>query len=88
MAPSSSTRSIASVGCDQPAVAIVAAFMREALPQTSDAIRAMAGDLIKTTLSTVGQNFSESPRTRAEIKAYADAMADMFCAYLSSQVRR
>ncbi|ERF84174.1 hypothetical protein JQ559_29180 [Bradyrhizobium viridifuturi] len=62
--------------------------MREALPQTSDAIRAMAGDLIKTTLSTVGQNFSESPRTRAEIKAYADAMADMFCAYLSSQVRR
>ena len=48
----------------------------------------MAGDLIKTTLSTVGQNFSESPRTRAEIKAYADAMADMFCAYLSSQVRR
>ena len=62
--------------------------MREALPQTSDAIRAMAGDLIKTTLSTVGQNFSESPRTRAEIKAYPDAMADMFCAYLSSQVRR
>lgn len=54
--------------------------MREALPQTSDAIRAMAGDLITTTLSTVGQNFWESPRTRAEIKAYAEAMADMFCA--------
>ncbi|WP_204305869.1 hypothetical protein [Stenotrophomonas maltophilia] len=25
---------------------------------------------------------AESPRTAAEVKAYADAMADMFCAYL------
>lgn len=60
----------------------VAAFMREALPKASDAIRATAGGLITTTLSTVGKDFSESPRTRAEIKAHADAMADMFCAYL------
>lgn len=61
---------------------IVAAFMREALPKASDAIRATAGGLITTTLSTVGKDFSESPRTRAEIRAHADAMADMFCAYL------
>ncbi|KIU47239.1 TetR family transcriptional regulator [Bradyrhizobium sp. UASWS1016] len=61
---------------------IVAVFMREALPDASDAIRATAGGLITTTLSTVGKHFSESPRTRAEIKAHADAMADMFCAYL------
>ena len=40
------------------------------------------GDLITTTLSTVGKHFSETPRTPAEIEAYADAMADMFCAYL------
>jgi AcrR family transcriptional regulator len=59
-------------------------FIREALPQASDASRALAVDLIKTTLSAFGQSFSESPRTPAEIKRYADAMADMFCAYLGN----
>jgi AcrR family transcriptional regulator len=58
------------------------AFMQEALPKASEATRALAGDLITTTLSAVGKNFSESLRTPAEIEAYADAMADMFCAYL------
>jgi AcrR family transcriptional regulator len=62
---------------------IVQAFMHEALPTRSEAERAIAGDLIATTLSVVGKRFSESPRTPAEIEAYADAMADMFCAYLS-----
>ncbi len=58
------------------------AFMREVLPEASKATRALAGDLIKTTLSQVAKHFSESPRTQAEIHAYADAMSDMFCAYL------
>ncbi|MEH2276062.1 MAG: TetR family transcriptional regulator [Nostoc sp.] len=62
---------------------IVQIFMQEALPQTSEATRALAGDLITTTLSKVGKHFSETPRTPAEIEAYADAIADMFCAYLS-----
>jgi AcrR family transcriptional regulator len=57
-------------------------FMQEVLPAASDAARASAGDLIKGTLSAVGKHFSETPRTPAEIKTYADAMADMFCAYL------
>jgi AcrR family transcriptional regulator len=57
-------------------------FMREVLPQVGQAERARAADLIKTTLSEVGKHFSETPRSRAEITAYADAMADMFCAYL------
>jgi AcrR family transcriptional regulator len=60
----------------------VQVFMQEALPDASEATRALAGDLITTTLSTLGKHFSESPRTSAEIEAYADAMADMFCAYL------
>ena len=59
-------------------------FMQEVLPGASDATRSLAGDLITTTLSTVGKDFSESPRTSAEIETYADAMADMFCAYLGS----
>jgi AcrR family transcriptional regulator len=57
-------------------------FMQEALPRASKAARTLAADLIRTTLSTVGKRFSESPRTRAEIEAFAEAMADMFCAYL------
>ncbi|WP_024509893.1 TetR family transcriptional regulator [Bradyrhizobium sp. ARR65] len=59
-------------------------FMREALPSASEATGALAGELITSTLSAVGKHFSESPRTSAEIAAYADAMADMFCAYLGS----
>ena len=63
---------------------IIQGFLREVLPGTSDAVRALAGDLIKATLSQVGKDFSESPRTSAEIAAFADAMADMFGAYLES----
>jgi AcrR family transcriptional regulator len=66
----------------------IAAFMRELLPKASAAKRTLAGDLIKTTLSAVGKQFSESPRTPAEIDAYADALADMFCAYLESLAAR
>ena len=61
---------------------IVETFLQEVLPKASQVTRALAGDLITTTLGAVGKQFSETPRTRAEIKAYADAMADMFCAYL------
>jgi AcrR family transcriptional regulator len=62
----------------------VQVFMREALPTASEATRVLAGDLITTTLSAVGKQFSEAPRTPAEIEAYAETMADMFCAYLES----
>jgi hypothetical protein len=58
--------------------------MREALPEAAEADRELAGDLITTTLSEVGKRFSETPRTDAEIGAYADAMADMLCVYLES----
>jgi AcrR family transcriptional regulator len=57
-------------------------FMREVLPRAPKATRALAGNLITTTLSTVGKSLSESPRSGAEIDAYAGAMADMFCAFL------
>ncbi|MEH6418141.1 TetR family transcriptional regulator [Pseudomonas sp. CGJS7] len=62
-------------------------FLREMLPDTALAARKRAGDLIGTTLSTVGKQFSESPRTPAEIKAYADAMSDMFLAYIERIAR-
>lgn len=61
----------------------VEVFMQEALPKVPEVTRALAGDLITTTLSAAGKQFSESPRTPAEIETYAGAMADMFCAYLN-----
>ena len=62
----------------------IATFMREVLPEASDRVRAAAGELLKSTLSAVGKEFSESPRTKTEIARWSDAMADMFCAYLAS----
>ncbi|MBL0607647.1 TetR family transcriptional regulator [Aeromonas caviae] len=59
-------------------------FIAEVLPNASASVRALAGDLVFTTLSAVGNDFSRTRRTKAEIKAYADAMADMFCAYFQA----
>jgi AcrR family transcriptional regulator len=67
---------------------IVAIFMREALPEASEATRELAGELIKTTLSEVGKRFSETPRSEAEIARRAGGLADMFCAYLGELARR
>ncbi|BEO85480.1 TetR family transcriptional regulator [Serratia marcescens] len=62
---------------------IVQVFMCEALPDVPPFTRRLAGDLIVGTLGAAGKQFSETPRTDSEIAAYADAMADMFCAYLA-----
>jgi AcrR family transcriptional regulator len=66
---------------------MIEAFIAEVLPGASASARALAGDLIFTALSTVGNDFSRTRRTRAEIKIHADAMADMFCAYLQALQR-
>ncbi|MGO4267832.1 MULTISPECIES: TetR family transcriptional regulator [unclassified Stenotrophomonas] len=57
-------------------------FMAELLPQASAGTRQLAVDLIDTTLGATGREFSSEPRTVAEMRVYADAVADMFCAYL------
>ncbi|QWF17885.1 TetR family transcriptional regulator [Lysobacter capsici] len=62
-------------------------FMREVLPDTSSAKRKLAADLIITTLSAVGKQFSTTAPTAAQIKVYSDAMADMFCAYIATVAR-
>lgn len=67
--------------------ATVRDFMREVLPDTAEAVRVSAGDLITLTLKEVAKAFSETPHTDAEITAHADAMADMFTAYLE-RIRR
>ncbi|MGY2409511.1 TetR family transcriptional regulator [Pseudomonas pergaminensis] len=58
------------------------AFMLELLPDVSIDTRKLASDLILTTLSSVGKEFSNSPRTMEEIAVYADGMTDMFRAYV------
>jgi AcrR family transcriptional regulator len=63
---------------------IIHDFMLEALPGVRPSVRSSAGDLVTVTLTAAGKQFSESPRTSAEISAFADAMADMFGAYLGS----
>ena len=62
---------------------ILEAFTEEVLPGATAATRTLACDLITTTMTAVGKEFSSAPRSDAEITAYADAMADMFCAYLA-----
>jgi AcrR family transcriptional regulator len=62
---------------------IVEAFMDEALPNASGADRRMVGDLIITTITAVGKEFSETPRTSAEVDAFAKTLADMLCAYVN-----
>ncbi|WP_273838200.1 TetR family transcriptional regulator [Serratia marcescens] len=62
---------------------VVQVFMCEVLPDVPQVTRRLAGDLIVGTLGAAGKQFSETPRTDPEIAAYADAMADMFCAYLA-----
>ncbi|WP_275630117.1 TetR family transcriptional regulator [Pseudomonas sp. 273] len=59
-------------------------FMAQVLPDASSEARALAVDLVTTTLGAVGKQFSETPRTDEEIERYAGAMADMFCAYLGT----
>lgn len=63
---------------------MILAFMREALPDASDATRRVAANLIADTLSAAGKKFSQTARTPEQIEAYAEAMADMFGAYLKS----
>jgi AcrR family transcriptional regulator len=61
---------------------VVAGFVAEALPRADSAARATVAELIETTLTQVGARFSEVDRSDEEIHTYADALADMLCAYL------
>jgi AcrR family transcriptional regulator len=64
------------------------AFMKQLLPTVAPRTRTVAGELIKTTLGHGAKAFSETPRRPAEIAVYANAMADMFSAYLRTLARQ
>lgn len=61
---------------------VMSDFLQQLLPQRDAPEVARAADLINRTLGDVGKHFSESPRSAAEIEAYARDMADMFCAWI------
>lgn len=66
-----------------PGAFVVRDLVRKALPGVDDAAVALAAELVETTLTQVGRGLSASGRTDEEISARADAMSDMFCAYLA-----
>jgi len=59
-------------------------FMRNALPSASARERAFAADLVGIVMSSAGKMISVQNRSRAEVDALADAVGDMFCAYLET----
>ncbi|QWT21495.1 TetR family transcriptional regulator [Bacillus sp. NP157] len=58
------------------------AFVLEVLPRADEATRVMAIRLLLSTFSSVGKDYSSTPREPAAIATFSDALADMFCAYL------
>ncbi|WP_252724599.1 hypothetical protein, partial [Acinetobacter baumannii] len=54
---------------------VIQAFLREALPALAEERHHLAGELITTTLSAVGKQFSEQPRDAVEIDHYSQALA-------------
>jgi AcrR family transcriptional regulator len=59
-------------------------FMAELLPNASPKERRFVADVAMTTMSVIGKKVSEQSRSRAEVEAWARAMGEMLCAYLSS----
>jgi hypothetical protein len=58
------------------------AFMEEALPDVSEKKRAFAAEVIRTSMSAVGARITQTRRPRAEIDAWAEVCAEMYCGYL------
>jgi AcrR family transcriptional regulator len=68
-------------------------FLKTLLPAVSPAERAFAADFIGTGLSAVAEKLTERKRSRAEVDAWANASAGMYCRFLedlaaSSAARR
>jgi AcrR family transcriptional regulator len=60
---------------------VIRDFVAGLIMDADPARQRLAADLVEATLTQVGASFSEVERSDEEIAAFADAMADMFCAY-------
>jgi AcrR family transcriptional regulator len=54
----------------------------ELLPRLSQARRRLVGDLVMTTITTMGSKVSAEARSQAEVEEWGRALADMLCAYI------
>jgi AcrR family transcriptional regulator len=66
------------------ATAVFRNFMAEAAPVVDEDRREVAMETIKMTMSEMGRRISEEHALSAQSEVYADAVADMFCAYIKS----
>ena len=57
-------------------------FMREALPNVPAKQRALAADVVVTSISAIGKDLSEQGRSRSAVNWVAAATGEMLCAYL------
>jgi AcrR family transcriptional regulator len=64
-----------------------AAFIAHALPAATEERQSLVVDVITSTLSGVGKDFSMRPRSAAEIEFFAEGLADMLCSYVESSGR-
>jgi AcrR family transcriptional regulator len=64
------------------------AFIRAAAPHATARQRSFAGELLFTTATAVGKQLSERPHSKAEIEAFADAVAEMLTTYLAALAPR
>jgi AcrR family transcriptional regulator len=55
----------------------------ELLPRLSPARRRLAGDLVMTTITTMGSKVSAEARSKAEVEEWGRALADMLCGYVA-----
>ncbi len=61
---------------------VVLTFLEEVLPNASDERARLPAICPETTMSQVGKTFSETSPSSPTSPRFADAMVDMFCAYL------
>jgi hypothetical protein len=57
-------------------------FVDEVMPQAPEARRALAAELITTTLSAVGKRVSETGRSQAKVRAMGEEVVGMVWGYL------
>jgi AcrR family transcriptional regulator len=62
-------------------------FLEEVLPDASPKERAFAAEVVMTSMAAIGKRITTERRSRAEIDAWAEIVADMQCGYLERLAR-
>jgi AcrR family transcriptional regulator len=71
----------------ETATARVRALLDEAIPNASVAQRKFAADFLLVSMGAIAEEITDQGRSRAEVDAWAEATAEMYCGYLESLSR-